>query len=179
MTHFKFFIPIVLLISSTLSAQDFKTFEKENVSLQYPSEWQSVDVDKKAEENPNNPMLKSILLEITADKNDEEAKSVEVIKLDMSGKNATLSQVQQFFEKMYSSAEGKIAILKKSSGEVNGYEYKSMTLKIDEPERKLLGVQRFLLSGNFAYVISVSSPLAEFASFKSTGDQILDSFKVD
>ena len=171
---------LILFLSTNfqLSAQDFKSFEKDGVSLEYPSDWEVVDVEKKKKENPNNPMVRSILLEITANKDTDETKSVEALRLDMSGKNATLTDMQKFFEKMYKNSQGKIQILKKGDGNVNGYEYKSMTIKSDVDEVQLLGVQRVLLDGKYAYVISVSSPLADFANFKTTADQVLDSFEV-
>lgn len=172
---------LILLFAFNLSlnAQDLKDYEKDGVSLKHPADWEVVDIEKKKNENPNNPMLRSIILEISADKDADETKSVEALKLDMTGKNATLSQIQQFFEKMYSNSQGKIQILKKGSGEVNGYEYRSMTVKSDMENAELLSVQRVLLDGKYAYVVSVSSPLAEFANFKPTGDKILDSFQVN
>ena len=169
----------ILFFNYQSNAQDFKSFEKEGVSLDYPSDWEVVDVEKKKKENPNNPMIRSILLEITANKGSDETESIKALRLDMSGKNATLTDMQKFFEKMYSNSQGKIQILKKSDGEINGYEYKSMTIKSDVDEVQLLGVQRVLLDGQYAYVVSVSSPLADFASFKTTGNKILDSFEVE
>ena len=171
---------LILFISVNLqlNAQDFKNFDKDGASLAYPSDWEVVDIEKKKKENPNNPMIRSTLLEITADKKTDKTKSVKAMRLDMSGKNATLTDMQKFFEKMYKNSQGKIQILKKGDGEVNGYEYKSMTIKSDVDEVQLLGVQRVLLDGKYAYVISVSSPLGEFADFKVTGEQILDSFEV-
>jgi hypothetical protein len=76
---------LFLSINFQLSAQDFKSFEKDGVSLEYPSDWEVVDVEKKKKENPNNPMIRSILLEITANKDTDETKSVEASRLDMSG----------------------------------------------------------------------------------------------
>ncbi|MDR9400308.1 MAG: PsbP-related protein [Psychroflexus sp.] len=174
-----FFLSIMLLTTALLSAQNFKTFEKENVSLQHPAEWEIVDVDKKAKDNPDNPMLQSVLLEIKSDKNSNNSKGVEVVKIDMAGKNATLSQMQEYFEKMYKSMQGKVTILKKDAGEANGYEYKSMTLKVDDADASQLGVQRVILEDEYVYVISVSAPMAEFGNFKPTVDQILDSFQVN
>lgn len=174
-----FFLTFILLTISLSTAQSLKTFEKENVSLQHPAEWEIVDVDKKAEENPDNPMLQSVLLEIKSDKTSKNAKGIEVIKIDMEGKNATLSQMQQYFEKMYQSMQDKVTILKKDAGEANGYKYKSMTLKISKADVSQLGVQRVILEDEYVYVISVSAPMAEFGNFKPTLDQILESFQVN
>jgi hypothetical protein len=145
----------------------------------HPANWKVVDVAKKAKENPDNPMLQSILLEIKSDKSSNNSKSVDVVKIDMAGKNATLSQMQQYFEKLYQNMQGKVTILKKDDAEVNGYNYKSMTLKINEDDQNLLGVQRIILQDEYVYVISVSAPMTEFGNFKATGDKILDSFKVN
>ena len=169
---------LFLFINFQLNAQDFKSFEKDGVSLEYPSDWEVVDVEKKKKENPDNPMLQSILFEIVADKEIKETKKVEAMRIDMSGRNTTLSGMEKYFEKLFNSTQGKVQILKKGAGEVNGYEYKSMTLKTKVDEAQLLGVQRVLLDGQYAYVISVSSPIADFANFKTTADQILDSFEV-
>ena len=172
---------LVFLIALNLVgfAQEMKNYKIDDVTVKHPADWEVVDIEKKKKENPQNPMLQSILFEISAEKDADETKSVEALKLDMTGKNATLSQIQQFFEKMYSNSQGKIQILKKGSGEVNGYEYRSMTIKADLENADVLSVQRILLDGKYAYVVSVSSPLAEFANFKSTGDKILDSFQVN
>ena len=172
---------LVFLIALNLVgfAQEMKDHEIDDVTVKHPAEWEVVDVEKKKKENPQNPMVQSILFEISADKDADDAKSVQASKLDMTGKNTTLDQIQQFFEKMYSNAQSDIQILKKGSGEVNGYEYRSMTIKADLENADVLSVQRILLDGKYAYVVSVSSPLAEFANFKSTGDKILDSFQVN
>ena len=172
---------LVFLIALNLVgfAQEMKNYKIDDVTVKHPADWEVVDIEKKKKENPQNPMLQSILFEISADKDADDAKSVQASKLDMTGKNATLDQIQQFFEKMYSNAQSDIQILKKGSGEVNGYEYRSMTIKADLENADVLSVQRILLDGKYAYVVSVSSPLAEFANFKSTGDKILDSFQVN
>ena len=171
---------LILFVSVNLhlNAQDFKSYDKDGVSLMYPSDWEVVDIEKKKEENPNNPMLRSILFEIVADKETKETKTVEAMRIDMAGKNASLSDVENFFDKLFKNSQGKVQILKKGDGKVNGYEYKSMTLRTEVDEAQLLGVQRMLLDGKYAYVISVNTPLAEFANYKTTVNQILDSFKI-
>jgi hypothetical protein len=52
---------LIFLVSVNLhlNAQDFKSYDKDGVSLMYPSDWEVVDIEKKKEENPNNPMLRS------------------------------------------------------------------------------------------------------------------------
>ena len=174
-TTFLFLIALNLVGFS----QEMKNHEIDDVTIKHPAGWEVVDIEKKKKENPQNPMVQSVLFEISADKESDEAKSVQASKLDMTGKNATLDQIQQFFEKMYSNAQSDIQILKKGSGEVNGYEFRSMTVKAELESADVLSVQRVLLDGKYAYVVSVSSPLAEFANFKATGDKILDSFQVN
>ena len=171
-------ILVVFSINVSLNAQDMKSFEDDDASLEYPSSWEVIDIDKKKKENPDNPMINNMILEITADKDDEASKSVKAIKMDMMGKNPSLADIEGFFVNMYSSQD-KVQILKKSKGTVNGYDYRSMTVKSNADGVDKIGVQRFFLKGRYIYLVSTSSQLAEFPNFKSTSSKVLDSFKVD
>ena len=90
-------ILVIFSINVSLNAQDMKSFEGDDASLEYPSSWEVIDIDKKKKENSDNPMINNMILEITADKDDEASKSVKAIKMDMMGKNPSLADIEGFF----------------------------------------------------------------------------------
>ena len=169
---------LILSINFQLNAQELKSYENKDVIVKYPSNWEIVDVDKKKKENPDNPMMKSTVLEIRADKDDESSKSVKAMKMDTQGRNPSLADIESFFENMYNSSE-KVVVLKKSKGQINGYDYRSMTVKSNVEDVDKIGVQRYFIYNKYIYVVSVSSKFKEFPKFKPTADKLLDSFKTN
>ena len=164
---------LFFLSTHFLRAQVFSTIEKDNVTLDYPSNWVF-----RGKENPNNVVKESIFLEIAKDGDKDETRSVRVIRLNMSGKNVSLRDMQLYFEKIYQNTKGASQILKRNTGKVNGYKYNTVTIMSSLEDFNLIAVQRIFQKDETYYFISVASPLAVFADFKTTGIQILDSFEV-
>lgn len=166
----------VLLISSTgvkLNdlADDFKwkTYETENFSIDYPSQWKVVEAD--------DGFIKFYIKSNLTSLKDKFVENVNLVTENLKDPYLSIDEYYDSASRLLKRTY-KIKVYDETEGTINGFDYKEMTYFAKIGKLKLVLCQRSVVVDGTAYVLTFTFNKKTKEIYKKTKDIIFNSFIV-
>ncbi len=147
---------------------NWKTLKESNYSIQYPDNWDLNQVGQMG--------TKFILFSQLDSSNDNFRENVNLIIQDLSGKNIDLDKYVEITEGQVKTMISNSSLIESKREKNNNGEFHKMVYTGDQGVFHLTFEQYFWVINDKAYVLTFTSEQNKFSSYKSIGEQILNSF---
>jgi hypothetical protein len=182
MRHFNLFVLTFMFVGLLASAQttptktpeismtDWQFLDESGYSIQYPQDW---DLNKSGQMG-----MSFILLSKQTSQQDNFQENVNLLIQDLKGQNINLEKFTEISVGQIKTmvTKGKLIESKKLSG--NGNEFQSVIYTGVQGNYKLKFEQYYWIKNDKAYILTLTCELDQFKKYKSTGEKILNSFKL-
>jgi hypothetical protein len=146
-------------------------YELSDYSIAYPKEWKL--------DNSGQMGTAFQLLAVQTVSDGNFRRNVNLVVQDLKGQSIrTLEQFSQLSEMQIRSMLKGSSILSSEKHRTNGQEYQRVEFTSIQEAVPLMHIQYYLVSGERAYILTLTCPQSTFDQYLSEGERILNSFKL-
>ncbi|RNC85135.1 MAG: hypothetical protein ED556_11255 [Winogradskyella sp.] len=163
---------IVLFMSITLSAQEMKTFTKNNYTIDYPATWAS-------SEQKVQPSVQFIILsDESTQAKDKFRENLNLSKESLRGQKISTSEYAKISLDQVKAQIPNANIISNEPVTINGIEGEQIIWSADFGNSMVLKFNQFIFTrGDSGYALTFSSTVSEYDDYVKAADAMMKSFK--
>lgn len=170
-------LTLLLSLSSLLGMSqndDWKTFEKDNFSIQYPTNWTYSD------QKPQPNIQFVLMAEEASQTEDLFRENINLNTEDLNGQEVELDEYIDVAFKLVQKQFPDAKMVSNKDISLNGMEAKATEAIIDFGNGAVLKFKQYvMLYAGSAYILTFSSSTAEYDKYVEEATTILDTFKIN
>lgn len=160
----------ILTLISHGQNKDWHTFNKDNYSIEYPSNWELNESKRMG--------TIFILFSPSTSNKDQFRENINLIIQDLSDDNIDLKRYTEISENQIRTDIKNGKIIESKYMKDQDLEYHKIIYTGNQENRDLKFEQYYWVFEKKAYVLTLTCELSEFDNYKLTGEKILNSFKL-
>ena len=167
---------IFFFFSTQLFAQanpenEWKSFNKDNYSIEYPNKWNV---------NPNEQMgMSFIIFSPKESENDKFSENINLTIQDLTGKEIDLDKFVEISNNQINTLATNLNFIESKRIKTEKKEYQKIIFSADQGVLHLKYEQFYFLKSEKAYVLTFTSELGKFSDYEITAEKILNSFRFE
>ena len=169
-------IPVLFLFlcSAMYSQEDWKTYEKDNYSIQYPENWSYSD------QKPQPSIQFVLMTEEASQTEDMFRENINLNTESLQGRDITLDEYIELSLGQITKQIPSAKLLSSEDISINGMKAKSSIWSADFGNGMLLKFKQYVvLNRGMAYILTYSSSVTDFEKYLDQATGILDTFKIN
>jgi hypothetical protein len=157
-------------ITKASKRSGWKIFDKPSYSIEYPASW-----ELKEDQGLG---LEFLALSDLESNDDNFRENVNVVIQNLVGQNIDLDEYTTLSEKQVKTMLKNAVFIESKRIKKDTIEYRKLIYEGNQLNYHLQFEQYYFIKNNKAYVVTYTAEKNKFSSFKSTGEKILNSFKL-
>lgn len=166
----QFLLFVICLFTTSIIAQneELDSISETNYSVQFPKNWDYI--------SPGQMGTTFMIFSPVSSKEDQFRENVNLLIQDLSTHDLSLDQYAQISEKQIKTLITNSKIIENTKLKKNGLYFQKLIYTGTQGVLKLQFEQYYWVENKQAYVLTFTTEESEFENFKTTGENILNSF---